>query len=168
MVGEGLRVLAESQVMGSRTSDQSAIVADSATDQGDRRVRPGLAAWGRHLRLLERVHEIEMRIPEEAALKVARELGVTVRSVLGRFGEHCRTIVRAWDGEVEPTILAEALDTSDFQAAAGLLRTRGVVAPSVVIERLLRAAPGPAASRIRAREAARRGAAQAVDLPVAA
>jgi hypothetical protein len=105
---------------------------------------------------LEQVHEAEMSIPTDAARDVATRLGVTVESVLGRFGEHARTIVRGWNGEVEPDVLAAAVTARDFRAAAAILRDSGVDAPSLAIERLLRAAPGPAAARLRVRESARR------------
>ncbi len=105
---------------------------------------------------LEQIHEMELRLPPEAIEEAARRLGVTQRSVSGRFGEHARRVERTWDGVINPALLPAATTMPDFKGAAESLRTAGFDGPSIVIERLLLAAPGPAARTLRAREAVRR------------
>ena len=121
-----------------------------------RPVRPGNRRWNRHVGRLERVHEAELRIPWEVARDASHELHVTVDAVLQRFREHARTVARSWPGQIDPAVVVQAVTAADFQSAAQLMRERGVVAPSVVIERILLAAPGPAASGLRSRETVRR------------
>lgn len=135
------------------------VLGRSRTDtegRGSSPGRPDTVAWRHQMRRLEQVHEAEMRIPDEVALHAAQELSVTVRSVRGRFGEHARAVAQAWTGSVDPALLSEAIARPDFLAVTRCLREHGVTAPSVVLERLLRAAPGPAAGRLRVREAVRR------------
>jgi len=120
------------------------------------------------MRILERVHEVELMVPDELAGAVASRLGVTIGAVVGRFHEHRRSIARGWEGEIGGAALDEALRAPDFRAAAAVLRGIGLDAPSAVIERVLLAAPGPAAARLRVRETARRTGRASLDVAPAA
>lgn len=120
------------------------------------RTRPGALSWELEMHRLERIHDRELRLPPDAVDGAASRLGVTARSVSGRFGEHARRVERAWGGAVDAAAIAEAATMPDFRQAAGSLRAAGFDGPSIVIERLLMAAPGPAARALRAREANRR------------
>lgn len=121
-----------------------------------RRQRVSTLRWTLHLNRLERAHEAELLLPPRLVDDSARTLGVTVATVLGRHAEHGRRVARRWVGEISPADLDSVLDAADFLEAATILRTRGVVAPSAVIERALKAAPGPKAAALRRREAGRR------------
>ena len=120
------------------------------------RTRPGALSWECEMHRLESIHELELRLPPDAVDAAASRLGVTARSVRGRFGEHARRVARAWDGGFRSAAVASAASSPDFLAASAVLRAHGFDGPSVVIERLLLDAPGPAARALRAREAARR------------
>lgn len=133
-----------------------------------RRTRPGALSWEREMHHLEWIHERELRLPSEAVEAAASRLGVTARSVSGRFGEHARHVGRAWDGALDAAAVTATATMPGFREAAESLRATGFDGPSIVIERLLMAAPGPAARALRAREANRRLAQSASTLATAA
>lgn len=122
---------------------------------------PRRAAWTRELRRLGAIHGVRLMVPADAITDAATRLGVSPATVAYRFAGFVRTLARTERVRCDAGVLVEAVAAPDFQAAASLLRARGTMASSFALEALLRSAPGPAASALRAREARRRSAAKA-------
>lgn len=123
---------------------------------GRRRVRPRTEDWERELAHLTAIHARGLAVPVHELLAAADRLGVSERAVSDRLGERARHIARRERPLPHTDAIAAVVDAADFQAAARQLADRGMRPSSFTVERLLRSAPGPEASRLRVREMARR------------
>lgn len=136
--------------------------------RGTRGTRPGAGSWEVEMERLGRTYDQGLCLPDDTIANAARRLDVASDTVARRFAEYSRRMERDVRSEVDARLIAIACRTIDFAAAQGYLRSRGVDTPPPIIERLLRVAPGPDASRLRHREAERRLALRAPALRSAA